>query len=120
MTLSERIVTLDPVVEEGANLVKKVDEALVRLEKNKDFQLLIDTYTINYALDKVSLFATSNTQLDRKILLELMVSIANFKEFLGLIRVLAERVRDDEKVRAEEAEEESNNDYDVEVEQDGY
>lgn len=73
----------------------ELNEALIRLENNKDFkEVFLDFYCKEYASERVSLMDTFNKQV-RADQIELMVSIANFQQFMTLVHNMAESTKYD-------------------------
>ncbi|ENT7339503.1 hypothetical protein ACFF5S_001627 [Campylobacter coli] len=77
------------------NTYIELSESLYRLSENTDFKkVFLDYYTKEYASDRVSLLNTPNKGM-RADIIELLISIANFQDFIHFVHNMAESTRAD-------------------------
>ena len=96
---------------EQAEAMVRTYEALLRLKKNPDFQLIIEQqYLTESVLDSVSLLAHEQMVKERPMIQEDLISASNLKNFLLRIERTGEKIKSDlddlkQKQLEEEAEE---------------
>lgn len=95
--MNDNIEELETIEEKEIVKYLELEESLLRLEKNPDFKkVFMDFYMGEWAKERIGLLATAISQ-DRVKVMELLVGVANFENFMLFIKNMASSARSEAK-----------------------